>query len=64
MKLVKPALNLQVDRALELPMYLQICLRFKTAIEKGHLHAGDRVPAIRALATELNLSSEIGRAHV
>lgn len=51
-----PALDLRIDRALELPMYLQICQRFKTAIEQGHLHAGDRVPAVRALATELNLA--------
>ncbi len=52
----KPELDLQVDRTLKLPMYLQICQRFKTAIEQGHLHAGDRVPAVRALATELNLA--------
>ncbi|MEO6918598.1 MAG: PLP-dependent aminotransferase family protein [Collimonas sp.] len=56
MKIVKPELDLRVDRALELPMYLQICQRFKTAIEQGHLRAGDRVPAVRALATELNLA--------
>lgn len=52
----KPELDLQIDRTLELPMYMQICQRFKTAIEQGHLHAGDRVPAVRALATELNLA--------
>ncbi len=56
MKATKPDLDLRVDRALELPMYLQICQRFKTAIEQGNLHAGDRVPAVRALATELNLA--------
>lgn len=50
------ALDLSIDRTLQLPMYLQICQRFKTAIEQGHLHAGDRVPAVRALATELNLA--------
>jgi GntR family transcriptional regulator/MocR family aminotransferase len=53
---LSPELDLRIDRALALPMYLQICQRFKTAIEQGHLHAGDRVPAIRALATELSLS--------
>jgi GntR family transcriptional regulator/MocR family aminotransferase len=52
----KADLNLCVDRALELPLYLQICARFKTAIEQGNLRAGDRVPAVRALATELNLA--------
>lgn len=51
-----PELDLRIDRTLELPMYVQICQRFKTAIEQGHLHAGDRVPAVRALATELNLA--------
>jgi len=56
MKTAKPDLDLRVDRALGLPMYLQICQRFKTAIEQGNLHAGDRVPAVRALATELNLA--------
>jgi len=49
-------LELSIDRSLEQPMYLQICQRFKTAIEQGHLHAGDRVPAVRALATELHLA--------
>ena len=56
MKIPKPELDLSIDRTLELPMYMQICQRFKTAIEQGHLHAGDRVPAVRALATELNLA--------
>lgn len=60
MKSAKPELDLRIDlhidRALELPMYLQICQRFKTAIAQGNLHAGDRVPAVRALATELNLA--------
>ncbi len=53
---IDPGIDLKIDRTLELPMYLQICQRFKTAIEQGHLHAGDRVPAVRALATELNLA--------
>lgn len=57
MKKPGSALDLSIDRALQAPMYLQLCQRFKTAIEQGHLHAGARVPAIRALATELNLSS-------
>ncbi|WP_050465512.1 MocR-like pyridoxine biosynthesis transcription factor PdxR [Herbaspirillum autotrophicum] len=56
MKSAAPALDLQLDRTLALPMYLQICQRFKTAIEQGNLRAGDRVPAVRALATELNLA--------
>ncbi len=52
----KYTLDLRIDRALKMPMYLQIRQRFKTAIEQGHLRAGDRVPAVRVLATELNLA--------
>ncbi|MBM5584951.1 aminotransferase class I/II-fold pyridoxal phosphate-dependent enzyme [Burkholderia pseudomallei] len=37
-----------------LPIYLQICERFRTAIAAGHLRPGDRVPALRSLATQLN----------
>jgi GntR family transcriptional regulator/MocR family aminotransferase len=50
------ALTLAVDRDLQLPIYLQICQRFKTAIAQGHLRPGDRVPAVRGLASELNLA--------
>ena len=53
---VERTLVLGIDRTLAQPMYLQICQRFKTAIEQGHLRPGDRVPAARALATELSLS--------
>ena len=49
-------LTLDIDRTQALPLYLQICQRFKTAIAQGHLRAGQRVPAVRALATELNLA--------
>lgn len=56
MKILNSKLELSVDRALQLPIYLQICQRFKTAIAQGHLRAGDRVPAVRALAIELNLA--------
>ena len=52
----KHHLNVRIDRTLDTPMYLQIRQRFKTAIEQGHLRAGDRVPAVRALASELNLA--------
>lgn len=47
-------LKLDIDRRLQLPVYLQICERFKLAIRAGHLRPGDRVPAVRGLATELN----------
>lgn len=47
-------LTVDIDRRAQQPIYLQICERFKTAIAAGHLRAGDRVPAVRGLATELN----------
>lgn len=50
------AIDLTIDRKLQLPMYVQICNRLKTAIAQGHLRPGDRVPALRALASELNLA--------
>jgi GntR family transcriptional regulator/MocR family aminotransferase len=37
-----------------LPIYLQICERFRTAITAGHLRPGDRVPALRGLAMQLS----------
>lgn len=39
-----------------LPLYRQIYLRFRASIADGRLKAGDRVPSIRALASELNLA--------
>lgn len=38
------------------PLYRQIYLRLRAAIADGRLKAGDRVPSIRALASELNLA--------
>ncbi|MFB9126798.1 PLP-dependent aminotransferase family protein [Paraburkholderia dipogonis] len=49
-----PALTIEIDRRQQLPIYLQICERFRTAIAAGHLRPGDRVPALRGLATQLN----------
>ncbi|SAL09180.1 GntR family transcriptional regulator [Caballeronia peredens] len=48
------ALKIEIDRHHALPIYLQICERFKAAIAAGHLKPGDRVPALRGLATQLN----------
>ena len=50
----KTALTIEIDRQHQLPVYLQICERFRTAIAAGHLRPGDRVPALRSLATQLN----------
>ncbi|MBR8459840.1 PLP-dependent aminotransferase family protein [Burkholderia dolosa] len=49
-----PTLTIEIDRRHQLPIYLQICERFRTAIAAGHLRPGDRVPALRGLATQLN----------
>ncbi|MCT7327468.1 MocR-like pyridoxine biosynthesis transcription factor PdxR [Ralstonia mojiangensis] len=49
-----PALTIEIDRQEALPIYLQICERFRTAIAAGHLRPGDRVPALRGLAAQLN----------
>lgn len=47
-------LTIEIDRHHQLPVYLQICERFRAAIAAGHLRPGDRVPALRGLATQLN----------
>ncbi|ANA35518.1 MocR-like pyridoxine biosynthesis transcription factor PdxR [Ralstonia mannitolilytica] len=49
-----PALRIEIDRHKPIPIYLQICERFRTAIAAGHLRPGDRVPALRGLALQLN----------
>ncbi|MGX6564903.1 MocR-like pyridoxine biosynthesis transcription factor PdxR [Cupriavidus necator] len=54
MTLRNPTLAIEIDRQKRLPIYLQICERFRTAIAAGHLRPGDRVPALRGLATQLN----------
>jgi GntR family transcriptional regulator/MocR family aminotransferase len=38
------------------PMYRQLYLRYREAISAGQLKPGDRVPSVRALASELNLA--------
>src|ERR1700755_1144133 len=48
------ALTIAIDRQESSPIYLQICERFKAAIAAGHLKPGDRVPAVRGLATQVN----------
>ena len=36
------ALTIEIDRQHQLPLYLQICERFRAAIAAGHLRPGDR----------------------
>ncbi|WP_198389077.1 aminotransferase class I/II-fold pyridoxal phosphate-dependent enzyme [Burkholderia ubonensis] len=49
-----PKLFIKIDRRHPLPIYLQICEWFRAAITAGHLHPGDRVPALRGLASQLD----------
>ncbi|GAB7530995.1 PLP-dependent aminotransferase family protein [Pseudomonas sp. 3A(2025)] len=46
----------ELDRDQPAPMYRQLYQRFRESIADGRLRPGDRVPAVRALAAELNLS--------
>ncbi|WP_434518470.1 PLP-dependent aminotransferase family protein [Pseudomonas sp. NFX1] len=45
-----------LDRSQSEPIYRQLYLRFRESIADGRLRPGDRVPAVRALAAELNLA--------
>ncbi|MGR3910161.1 PLP-dependent aminotransferase family protein [Burkholderia sp. SR8] len=54
MSVPTPPLTIEIDRQHQLPVYLQICERFRAAIAAGHLRPGDRVPALRGLAKQLN----------
>lgn len=46
----------KLDRSQPAPIYRQLYQRFRESIADGRLRPGDRVPAIRALAAELNLA--------
>ena len=43
-------------RANTVPVYRQLYVRYRDAISTGQLMPGDRVPSVRALASELNLA--------
>ena len=49
-------LNAALDSRLALPLYRQLYQRFRQALDDGRLRPGDRVPAVRALAAELNVA--------
>jgi hypothetical protein len=58
-----PALTIEIDRQHQLPIYLQICERFRTAIAAGHLRPGDGCGAIRmrrSVTLKLLMSTLIG----
>lgn len=46
----------KLDHSHTAPIYRQLYQRFREAIGDGRLRPGDRVPAVRALAAELNLA--------
>ncbi|KTC62965.1 DNA-binding protein, partial [Pseudomonas fluorescens ABAC62] len=46
----------ELDRSEPAPIYRQLYQRFRESIADGRLRPGDRVPAVRALAAELNLA--------
>ncbi|MBO9471640.1 PLP-dependent aminotransferase family protein [Endozoicomonas sp. G2_2] len=48
--------HLDTDRRLDTPLHRQLYHRFREAIAAGRFRPGDRVPSIRALASELNLA--------
>lgn len=49
-------LTAALDARLALPLYRQLYLRFRQALDQGRLRPGDRVPSVRALAAELNVA--------
>jgi len=49
-------LSVALDPRLALPLYRQLYQRFRDALDEGRLRPGDRVPAVRALAAELNVA--------
>lgn len=49
-------LSAALDKRLALPLYRQLYQRFRDALDEGRLHPGNRVPAVRALAAELNVA--------
>ncbi|WFF41497.1 PLP-dependent aminotransferase family protein [Salinicola endophyticus] len=48
--------RLRLDRAQNVPIYRQLYQRLREAMTDGRLPAGKRVPSVRSLASELNLS--------
>ncbi|WP_339487529.1 MocR-like pyridoxine biosynthesis transcription factor PdxR [Pseudomonas sp. EL_65y_Pfl2_R95] len=46
----------ELDRSYSAPIYRQLYHRFRESIADGRLRPGDRVPAVRALAAELNVA--------
>ena len=55
---------IQISSGSETPIYLQVVEQISEAIAKGQLHAGDKLPAVRALAAELVINpNTVARAY-
>lgn len=48
---------IEVDLTSSVPPYEQIRLQVLAQVAAGHLHAGDRLPTIRALAADLGVAA-------
>ncbi|NLJ31106.1 MAG: PLP-dependent aminotransferase family protein [Clostridiales bacterium] len=48
--------SIQLDPKSHVPLYQQLYLSIKNAVENGHLQKGDKLPSIRKLSADLNLS--------
>ena len=62
---------LQLDRESSVPLYRQLYLSIRGAVESGNLKKGTRLPSVRRLSDDLHMSCttvesayQIGRAHV
>ena len=47
---------LQLDRESSVPLYRQLYLSIRGAVESGHLKKGSRLPSVRRLAGDLHMS--------
>lgn len=57
-------MKIQVDLTTHQPAYLQIVEQVRAALEAGQLQAGDKLPTVRQLATELEVNfNTVARAY-
>ncbi|MFC1677200.1 GntR family transcriptional regulator [Planctomycetota bacterium] len=58
------AVWIQITAGSDKPIYAQIVAQVSEAIAKGHLSAGDKLPAVRKLASELVINpNTVARAY-
>jgi len=58
------ALWMQISSGSETPIYLQLVEQISSAIAKGELGTGDKLPAVRSLAAELVINpNTVARAY-